>query len=339
MRSTPVGFDLYPHCVVVVGPIALPRRALPRGQHASTPTSANENSAGISVSTERLLHPVCFRGARSAVVMRTLRWGDQVDRPVVFCIPATRSFNDRSESDMKELTRESTLADWIIQEPQIASVFERHHLDYCCHGQRTLEDACAERGLSSEEVISDIRKVQNDVRESESNHSRIDWSQHSLSALCDHIEQTHHALLRQQIPRLDQLLSKVIAAHHEHHPELAELQPVFRALAAELGPHLMKEEQVLFPAIRRIERESELPHFPFGSVRNPIRVMEHEHDTAGQLLAELRKLTDGYDPPPDACASWVSLWRGLHELEVDLHEHIHKENNILFPAAAARAAQ
>lgn len=238
---------------------------------------------------------------------------------------------------MSNLTPASTLADWVTRNPHAAPILEAHHLDYCCGGRRSLVDACAERGLSFEAVINDINAAAPPADGSAS--VPTDWSQHSLTELCQHIEQSHHAYLRKQLPRLEQLLAKVVAAHGTRHPELASLSANFHALVAELGPHLLKEEQILFPAIRQLESHANTPHFPFGSVQNPIRVMEHEHDTAGHLLQELKHITNGYTPPPDACETWRLLLRGLQELEQDLHQHIHKENNLLFPAAARLESQ
>ena len=149
--------------------------------------------------------------------------------------------------------------------------------------------------------------------------------------MCDHIEATHHALLRQELPRLKGLIDKVAAAHGDSHPELGELRQVFAALQAELEPHMFKEEQILFPAIRQLEQAAQQPNFPFGTVANPIRMMEHEHDTAGSALAKIRELTHHFQPPDDACNTYRVMLEALHALEQDMHQHIHKENNILFP--------
>lgn len=238
---------------------------------------------------------------------------------------------------MHDLTPASSLAEWVTNSPAAGPVLEQFQLDYCCGGQRSLAEACAERALPLATVVAELDAAHRESSTSEA--SPIDWSLQPLSDLCDHIEQSHHQYLREQLPRLDRLIEKVVAAHGARHPELAGLAATFRALAAELSPHLMKEEQILFPAIRRLEGEDSTPRFPFGSVQNPIRVMEDEHDAAGRLLHDLRQMTDGYTPPQDACETWKQLLRGLHELELDLHQHIHKENNLLFPAAARLEAR
>ncbi len=225
-----------------------------------------------------------------------------------------------------------TLAEWVTHVPHAAAIFESHQLDYCCDGKRLLQDACAEKGLEMATVVSELQSIEADS----SNPARdtTDYGRLPLSELCDHIEFTHHVYLRSQLPRLEQWLTKVLTAHGPQHPELEDVAKVFRALTAELVPHMLKEEHVLFPAIRRLATAESHGQFPFGSVQNPIRMMEHEHDIAGRCLHELRRLTHDYAPPEDACATWRQLLQGLQELEQDLHLHIHKENNILFPAAA-----
>lgn len=195
-----------------------------------------------------------------------------------------------------------------------------------------------------------------------------DWTKASLAELCDHIVATHHQYLYEELPRLGALMDKVVSVHGERHPSLHEVQEIFNGLADELTSHLMKEERFLFPAIRQLEAANrsadgaadevgdratdgaadgaaddgtadrvaaQAVRLPFGSVANPIRVMEMEHDSAGDALARMRKLTDGYTPPADACNGYRALLAGLAELEQDLHLHIHKENNILFPRAIA----
>jgi regulator of cell morphogenesis and NO signaling len=157
-----------------------------------------------------------------------------------------------------------------------------------------------------------------------------------MTELADHIEQTHHAYLREELPRLTGLVGKIREVHGERHPKLVEVQRVFLGLRDELMMHMMKEEQVLFPMIRQMEASDNEPSFDCGSVDNPIRVMEHEHDNAGNALARLNELTGGYLPPADACNTYRATLSGLQELELDLHLHIHKENNILFPRASER---
>jgi regulator of cell morphogenesis and NO signaling len=161
---------------------------------------------------------------------------------------------------------------------------------------------------------------------------------HGPAQLVDHLEATHHRYLHGELPRLAALARKVEGVHGDRHPELRRVASTFTELHADLEPHLMKEERVLFPMIRELAGATTAPSFHCGSVDNPIRMMLLEHDRAGELLLELRDLTNGYQPPADGCASYQALYRGLEELEADTHLHVHKENNVLFPAVLALEA-
>lgn len=161
------------------------------------------------------------------------------------------------------------------------------------------------------------------------------WTGLAPPALADDILATHHAYLHEELPLLDALAAKVVSVHGERRPELHEVQRLVVAIRDDLEPHLAKEERVLFPAIHAIAAGRR--DFPFGSVENPIRMMDVEHDRAGELLVELRAATHDYVVPDDACASYRSLYERLAELEHDTHVHIHKENHVLFPATVALA--
>ena len=165
-----------------------------------------------------------------------------------------------------------------------------------------------------------------------------DWSSTSLTDLANHIEQTHHVFMKEQLPRLADLLHKTIQAHSEQHGEmLKRLKHSYTSLKMDIEMHLDKEEQILFPLIRQMEafkqNQGPAPDMHCGSIVNPIRQMEHEHDVAGQFLAQMRQITDDYTLPDDACPTFAALFEGLDALEKNLHEHIHLENNILFPKA------
>ena len=218
-----------------------------------------------------------------------------------------------------------TLGDLVAEVPSRAAVLDRLGLDYCCHGQRPLADACAEAGLDPVVVASSL---ESEPATAADNHPR------EPAALADHIESTHHRYLHAELPEVDALAAKVRGVHGERHPELADVHRVVAELAADLEPHMLKEERILFPAIRALARGA-AHEFPFGTVRNPIRMMSVEHDRAGELLAELRAVTAGYAVPDDGCASYRSLYERLEQLETDTHRHIHLENNVLFPAAIA----
>jgi regulator of cell morphogenesis and NO signaling len=217
-----------------------------------------------------------------------------------------------------------TLGHLVAEAPARAAVLDRLGVDYCCHGQRSLADACAAAGLNAAEVSAELDAVTDVVA--------VDYPREP-AALADHIEATHHRYLHGELPELDALAGKVAGVHREGHPELVAVGRLVAELGAELEPHMLKEERVLFPAIRALVDGAR--EFPFGTVRNPIRMMSHEHDHAGELLAELRAATAGYRVPDDGCASYRSLYERLERLEADTHRHIHLENNVLFPAAIA----
>ncbi len=229
---------------------------------------------------------------------------------------------------MTTIDRDITLADLVGDTPGLAPTLERFGLDYCCGGGRSLADACAAAGLDLDEAIRELSAFEGPAEPAP-------WIGLSATELADHIESTHHAYLRDALARLDALVDRVVGAHRGTHPELLDVQRVFGELRTDLEPHLMKEERMLFPMIRALDTADTVPEFHCGSVRNPIAVMCSEHDRAGELLAELRGLTDAWSVPGDGCASYDALYSGLAELEADTHMHIHKENNLLFPAAVA----
>ncbi|MEX1097975.1 MAG: iron-sulfur cluster repair di-iron protein [Planctomycetales bacterium] len=229
---------------------------------------------------------------------------------------------------MPILTTQSPVGEWAAASPDAIRLFERHGFNYCCGGHKPLAIACREAGVDPQTLIDEL------ARSATVATAERDWSAASLAELCDHIERTHHRFLREQLPHIARLLDAVIASHSAQHPELREVGAVFAELRGELEPHMMKEERILFPAIRTLEQSVLPPMFPFGSVRNPIGMMEHEHDQAGEGLQRLRELTRDYAVPAGACTKYRALLDALDRLEADLHVHIHKENNILFPRAA-----
>lgn len=214
----------------------------------------------------------------------------------------------------------------VTEYPAIARVFEQLGIDYCCQGRHTLSDACVQRGLNLNEILTQISQTGLESSDSA-------WKELGPSELADHIVAVHHAYLRTEFPRLAQIFMKVIGAHGDRHPELIEAQRVFLELRKELEQHMQKEERVLFPIVRDLANSRRGP-LHCGSVSNPIRAMEHEHDVAGELLRDVRRLTNEFVPPADACPTFRVLLVGLLAFEQDLHLHIHKENNVLFPLAA-----
>lgn len=218
-----------------------------------------------------------------------------------------------------------TLGTLVTANPALAATLDRLGLDYCCGGQRSLVDAVAATELDLDAVVNELAAVATQPE-------TVDWAAMAPADLVDHLESTHHAYLREALPRLGALVDKVSAVHGGRHPELGEMQALFAALGADLEPHLLKEERVLFPMIRELAAATAAPSFHCGTLANPIRVMLAEHDTAGDLLARIRTATGDYTVPADGCASYQALYAGLAELEADTHLHVHKENNLLFPA-------
>ncbi|MGO9084791.1 MAG: iron-sulfur cluster repair di-iron protein [Candidatus Sulfotelmatobacter sp.] len=228
---------------------------------------------------------------------------------------------------------EKTVRDLALDNPAATRVFEKLGIDYCCGGNQTLEQACRAANLPIDRVLDSLADAE---RTSQPVATR-DWQRASVTDLIGHIQSTHHKFVREESARLGPLFEKVCSVHGKNHPELQQLRATFAALAQELGLHLMKEEKVLFPYIVRMEeaviqKEPVLPP-PFGTVQNPVAMMMHEHDAAGDALRAMRQASGGYAAPPDACVSYQTLYRALADFEADLHQHIHLENNILFPRA------
>jgi regulator of cell morphogenesis and NO signaling len=235
-----------------------------------------------------------------------------------------------------------TVGDIAVQFPQTRSVLETLDIDYCCGGKTLLGQAAKQAGLSTEKILQDLAQALE--RKDQNTESVYDWSSASLTELVDHIEQTHHVFMKEQLPRLAGLLEKTIQAHGSKYGSMLErLKHSYTSLKTDIEMHLQKEEQILFPLIRQIEAFQEgqgpAPEMHCGSIGNPIRQMEHEHDVAGRFLTQMRQITDNYSLPKDACPTFTALFEGLDALEKDLHEHIHLENNILFPKAQALEEQ
>ena len=230
------------------------------------------------------------------------------------------------------MTTTTTLADLAGTSLAAVRILESHGLDYCCGGKRPFEEACIAKNLNPNSVLQEIETA--NLQQT----GGRDWPTAPLDELVNHIVATHHEYLKIELPALGNRLVKVHEVHGARDPvTLARMVEVFGALREELEMHMHKEEVILFPFIQRYGAAAAqglpLPSVPFGSIANPIRVMEREHDTAGDALGELRRLTGNYQLPPYACSTVRALYEGLQTLETDLHIHIHLENNILFPRA------
>lgn len=226
-----------------------------------------------------------------------------------------------------------TVGEIAAEVPGTTREFEKLGIDYCCGGSRTLGEACAEAKVSIEDVLARLEKS----AASSQTEASQDWQKQLLADLIAHITATHHAFVRSESSRIEALAVKVASVHGQNHPELVKVQEVFAALGAELSVHLMKEEQILFPYVQLMEENilagEAAPPAMFGTVLNPVRMMMQEHDGAGDSLRTLRTITKNYAVPEDACISYRTLYQSLEGFELDLHQHIHLENNILFPRA------
>jgi regulator of cell morphogenesis and NO signaling len=229
---------------------------------------------------------------------------------------------------MSTATLEQTVGELVTKRPARAKVFETFGIDYCCGGKKPLKEACNAKGIDPDMVLQLLNLLDEQNGEVER-----DWSTATMTELCDHIEQTHHAYLKRDLPRMEFLVTKV-AARHSEQAHLAEIRDTFLGLQAELMSHMMKEERVLFPICRAMEQGNAAAVSHCGTVENPIRQMIHEHDDAGDALARIRELTQNYVPPAEACNTYRAMYDALRELEQDMHRHVHKENSILFPKAA-----
>lgn len=232
-----------------------------------------------------------------------------------------------------QTTKTTTVAEMAASSLAAVRVFEKLGIDYCCGGKRPLAEVCLEKGYDVEAVERELEAAAVEAPE-----SAADWNTAPLRELIRHIVGTHHEYLRRELPAIQMRLDKVYRVYNQRYgPTLIGLPEVYARLRAELEMHTGKEEMILFPAIASYEAAVDsgqpLPAAPFGPVANPIQMMEAEHESAGQALAEIRKITGDFHLPDYACTTYRALMTGLQDLERDLHVHIHLENNILFPRA------
>ena len=229
------------------------------------------------------------------------------------------------------IQKETKVGEVVAENFHAAKVFESHGLDFCCGGKRTIEDACKTKGVDTDSLLAELEKL------NANNPSSTHFDKWEADFLTDYIINNHHAYANNAISTIEHHLQKVVSAHGAKHPEVCGIESIFTELKNELLEHMAKEERMLFPYIKKlsfaIKNSIEMPAAPFGSVDNPIKVMESEHDNAGLLLKKINALSDSYTPPQDACATFRVLYGELREFEEDLHVHIHLENNVLFPKA------
>jgi regulator of cell morphogenesis and NO signaling len=232
-----------------------------------------------------------------------------------------------------ELTASTTVAAIAAAEPATIKVFQRHHIDFCCGGRIPVSEACADHDLDTDTLLAELRAVRAAADDP------ADWRLAPLKDLVAHIQARYHVPLRAELPRLSAMMEKVVSRHGKRMPEtLLPLQEQFESLRRELIEHMAKEDTVLFPAVLALEANAaDGACAGWSWIEQPIDVMETEHEAAGAALATMRKLTQGYAPPEDACPTFRGLYYGLSELERDMHMHVHLENHVLFPRATRLA--
>jgi regulator of cell morphogenesis and NO signaling len=232
------------------------------------------------------------------------------------------------------ISASASVSSIVAAQPSLARLFEGVGIDYCCGGKRSLADACSAKGLDPATFVVLLKAM----AKLPAGAPYVDANALTLTALADHIEQSHHRYLQAELPALVEKADRVATKHGWRDPRLVPVAETIRALAADMFLHMAKEEQILFPLVRELEKTGATSGH-CGSIANPIRQMEHEHDGAGAAVARLRELTDGFTPNADACNTHRAMLAGFAALEADLHQHVHKENNVLFPRALALETQ
>lgn len=222
-----------------------------------------------------------------------------------------------------------TLGEIVTLYPSLAPELERCGFDYCCHGARTLAEAAGEAGLDPQTVAADLSGARVDEPPAE-------WASLGMVDLVDHIESVHHRYLWAELPRISALVDKIVGVHGDRHPELAEVQRLYTEIRADFEPHLVREEQVVFPIIRQLADPADRPQADTERLAAQIDGLAEEHETVGELFEDLNRVTGGYVTPADGCATYSACYRALATLEADTHLHIHKESNVLFPSVLAQ---
>ncbi len=302
---------------------------------------ATENILDVRIIEPRLKHPSIFNGfdALGAGEILTII-NDHDPLPLYYQLKAERPniFSWQYMEEGPEVWRvniqklrganTTTVGDMVRDNPRSAAIFKKYKIDYCCNGKRTIEEACAKAGVSTAVLQQEIDAQVNQP----SAHLRVhDWP---MELLVDYIINNHHSYVKKTGADIKGLIDKVGRVHGSRHPELLIMRQYFYELMQELESHMMREEGILFPALKKLAQNKEsMEKFEFGSVENPIRMMEMEHEEAGNLLEAIRTQSKEYQLPEDACTSYRLLFNLLQEFEEDLHQHIHLENNVLFPKA------
>ena len=233
-----------------------------------------------------------------------------------------------------EINNQSIIGKIVAENYKAASVFKKYKIDFCCNGNRSIADASRKKQMDEDTLINELKEATG-----EKNQGEIDFKSFPLDLLVDYIEKTHHRYIDSKIPEIIPYLDKIVSVHGDNHPELYEVERLFKESAGDLTAHLRKEELMLFPYIRQLVKEQisgeKKPVTKIGDAAEYIALMEDEHETEGERFRNISELTDDYTPPSDACNTYRVTLSLLQEFEEDLHHHIHLENNILFPKAIA----
>lgn len=224
----------------------------------------------------------------------------------------------------------TTVGELVRAVPSRSRIFENLGIDYCCGGKKPLAEVCRSKDLDPVTVVAMLEALDGAPDATDVNADAM-----GLGELCDHIERAHHDYLREELPRLDFMTRKVAAVHGEHEPRLVDVRSVFESFNTEIASHMQEEEEVAFPAIRKLESAGANETAAGGTLKASFDKLESEHDSAGAALARFKELTDSYTPPDWACNTFRALYDGLANLERNMHQHVHKENNVLFPRALA----
>lgn len=229
------------------------------------------------------------------------------------------------------LTAKQSVGSWVSADYRLAAVFEKYGIDYCCGGQKPVEEACAEQGISPDTILQEVTHI------TEATDHAERYDQWALDFLADYIVNQFHLYTKQMLPQLSETIETVADAHGESHPETLAIAALWPDVQGELAQHMQKEELLLFPYIKRLvdsQAEDEIPPVPpFGSAHELIEAMEAEHDETGDALHKIATLSNSYTPPEDACPTFQTLYARLKEFDAATKKHIHLENNILFPKA------
>lgn len=231
---------------------------------------------------------------------------------------------------MRNIAPETTIGEIVRALPATSRIFENLKIDYCCGCKKSLAEACRTRGLDANTVVAMLAALDQLASGTPANADAM-----TLTELCDHIQQVHHGYLREELPRLDFMTRKVAAVHGEHEPRLFELRKTFEKFNAEMTAHTNEEDEIVFPAIRKLDAMRNGGSAASLNLRTTLEKLEREHDDAGATLEQFKALSDNYTPPDWACNTFRALYDGLGQLEKNMHQHIHKENNVLFPKALA----